>query len=135
MFSKHVVGLRGSCGRKGRSGTEEGGREDRDAIVATVCLGAGGENDRVEELIADAFSQPGEVSRVGFAHCCGELDLDGDDTAVWADDDEVDFAFTALGAQVANVGFGCLRCPSTSSDLTVGHPLPQTRSLKLILKP
>jgi len=59
--------------------------------------------------VTEVSGQPVQVGGVSVLDGGGELDLDGEDLAVVADDDQVDFVVAIAGAQVADGGFGSLR--------------------------
>lgn len=61
------------------------------------------EQYRVTEVVADHCTKPLQVHQVGFLHGGGELHLHGHQTAVAASNDEVDFVFSPVGAQVAHL--------------------------------
>ena len=46
---------------------EQGGRHDADAVCPTVGLGAGGDDNGIEEVVADVLSEPVQVPDVAFA--------------------------------------------------------------------
>src|SRR5680860_860142 len=85
-----------------RSWTEQGQRDHRDAVGAAVGLGPGRDHHGVQEVRAQALGQPFQVPDVAVADGPGQLDLEGDDLATGASDDEVDLTFPTHGAQVVH---------------------------------
>ncbi|CAN5859183.1 hypothetical protein BH23ACT8_BH23ACT8_10920 [soil metagenome] len=95
MRSLRVSSLRvSSLGPSSRP--EEGEWDDTDTIRTAVRLRAGADHHRVDESVTDRVTQQYEM-RIGVAHGCGQLDLDGEDAAVIAFDDQVDSVFTHVG--------------------------------------
>jgi len=62
----------------------------------------GRDDDGVHEIAADPLAQPAQVPDVGVVGRGRQLDLDGENPAVVADDDDVDLAFPAVGTQVVD---------------------------------
>lgn len=65
-----------------RSGTQEGSRYDGDAVASAVGVAAGGDDDGVEQVGAEALAEPVEVAHVVVGDGGGDLDFDGDDPSV-----------------------------------------------------
>ena len=47
-----------------RSGAEQGEGNDGDAVAAPVGLGTGGEDDRIEQVVAELLAEPPEVANI-----------------------------------------------------------------------
>lgn len=71
---------------------EQGGRYAGDAVGA----GAGGDDDRAEQVVTDLISKPGEVTYRAVVDRPGELDLDRNDPPVATLDDQIDLALASL---------------------------------------
>ena len=106
----------GSCGGGSAgcpcSGTclraEQCGRDDADPVSAPVGLPAGGDHDRVKEVLADGVPKPFQVSGVRIVGVAGELDLDRYHSSAGPFDDQVDLVLAAAGTQVKHAGLGRL---------------------------
>jgi hypothetical protein len=90
------------------AGTQQRGRYDGDAVAAAVGVAAGGDDDGVEQVGAEALAEPVEVAHVVVGDGGGDLDLDGDDPAVVALDDEVDLVVAVAGSEVVDARLGSL---------------------------
>lgn len=86
------------CHGAQRSGSEQRGRNDADAIGPAVGVGAGRDHDGVDHVVSELVLQPPKVAQVVIAHTVGELHLDRDDSVVAALDDEIHLVLTAVGS-------------------------------------
>jgi hypothetical protein len=73
-------------------------RHDGDPVGAPVGGRPGGDDDRVKQVVAEAFLQPAQMSRVIVVDDPRELHLDADDALIGALDDEVDLPVAIRGS-------------------------------------
>lgn len=83
-----------------RSGAEESGRYDGDAILPAVSGWARRDDDSIEKVIPNPAGQPVQLSYIPVIDGPGKLDFDREDPVVVALHDEVDLVLAATGAQM-----------------------------------
>src|SRR5690606_16337863 len=111
------------------SGAEECGRHDRDAVPATVRIAASGDDDSVQHPVSRVFSEPVQVTDIPIVGGLGELDLERDESAIWAGHDEIDLVVAVASAQVSDVCFGCLRVDTYAQRHERLEEMPEHRAL------
>jgi hypothetical protein len=87
MLSERVVFSDISFGSTSRHQAEHSGSQQRcwnhcDSIFAAIGLRAGVNHDCVQQVVADLFSQPHQVSAIATVDRSAQLDLDGNNPAV-----------------------------------------------------
>jgi hypothetical protein len=70
---------------------KESRRDDGDAVLATIRLRSGVNNDRIDQVIPDLVSKPEEMLDVILFHRTAELDFDAQDALVSPLHDQVHF--------------------------------------------
>src|SRR5689334_19640805 len=84
---RHMLGiipvLRAGAARVLALDTDQRRRHDSDAVRAPVGLRAGGEDDRVEEIIAEVSGEPLQMADIIVAEIARQLELDGEDATVF----------------------------------------------------
>jgi len=77
--------------------------------LPAVRLRARRNDDRVEQVIADAIGEPAETSNVAVANRASELHFNGHQATISALGDEVHLVLARDGAQVRDARLGGLR--------------------------
>ncbi|HUY57199.1 MAG TPA: hypothetical protein VMV12_05160 [Candidatus Micrarchaeaceae archaeon] len=75
---------------------------------STVRIGARRDDDGVEEVGADPCLELPQVPHITVTNGGGELDLNGEDPAVAAFNDQVDLMLSSVSAEIAHPGLGRL---------------------------